>query len=225
MIPEVERVADEQMAPAPALLSALSGFPALSTVVNRLLVCWPEHLGYLTARFVPLDVAFETRMEEVAERILRRIGDDLDGYCDDYRWMCDAFVEEEIFFRRHKRYRCTTFAEALEAVYSRDEVMGRYVRGILVSQLIWAPHARSLDMFRTACAVHAADTTFRPLREFWDDWRHHRPPGRSGGLEYRHLADELPGTRQARRGSNARRVGQRCAPARDCQPPRALSAA
>ena len=46
----------------------------------------------------------------MAALALRLMGDDLDDYCTDYRWMCEAFTEEEIFFRRTGSYRLRTFA-------------------------------------------------------------------------------------------------------------------
>lgn len=131
-------------------MADLAPFPSLGRIVSHLIASWPEHEGYVAARFRNFDPQFEARMEELATLALIDIGDALDVYCSDYRWMCEAFLEEEIYFRRHGTYRLSTFPEAYEQVYSRPEIMGRYVRGILISQLIWEPHARAFDFFRTA---------------------------------------------------------------------------
>ena len=80
---------------------------------------------------------------------LSLMGDDLPRYCDDYRWMCQNFVEEELFFRRHKRYRLQSFADADREVYSNKSYMSRYVNGILLSQLFWHNHAAALELFRS----------------------------------------------------------------------------
>jgi 2-polyprenyl-3-methyl-5-hydroxy-6-metoxy-1,4-benzoquinol methylase len=118
---------------------------------------WPEHRNYIEQRFRNFDPAFEERMEELARLALIDIGDELDIYCSDYRWMCEAFIQEEIYFRRNSEYRLSSFAEAYAEVYSNPQIMSRYVRGILISQLFWEPHARAFDFFRTAFLSGAPD--------------------------------------------------------------------
>ena len=135
--------------PASPITAQLQPFPQTLAIAERLRALWPEHQRYLETRFRVIDPAFEGRINELAQLALKVIGDELDGYCADYRWMCDAFLDEEIHFRRHGAYRLSTFADTYEQVYSRPEIMGRYVRGILISQIIWEPHARAFDFFRT----------------------------------------------------------------------------
>jgi 2-polyprenyl-3-methyl-5-hydroxy-6-metoxy-1,4-benzoquinol methylase len=118
-------------------------------ICKSILHNYPEHEQYLSARFRNFDPDFEDRMEDLAELALVSMGDEINEYVLDYRWMCEEFIKEEIYFRRRKEYRLKTFDEAYREVYSRPEVMGRYVRGILISQLIWEPHARAFDFFRT----------------------------------------------------------------------------
>jgi 2-polyprenyl-3-methyl-5-hydroxy-6-metoxy-1,4-benzoquinol methylase len=110
---------------------------------------WPEHLTYCEARFLADDDPFERRMNETSDLILKNVGDQLRLYCEDYRWMCEEFINEEIHFRRTGQYRLSTFEDAYREVYSDPNYMGRYVRGILISQLVWDAHARAFDFFRT----------------------------------------------------------------------------
>lgn len=123
-------------------------YPALGSIVDTTLQIWPEHVGYCTARFRNDDSAFLARMNDVSELIISNVGDDLSGYCADYRWMCEEFLKEEIYFARERKYRLSTFQAAYDEVYSRSEYMSRYVRGILISQVLWDPHARAFDYFR-----------------------------------------------------------------------------
>ncbi len=131
------------------LAEKLALYPSLRTIVDEVLRQWPEHLRYCETRFKNDDAEFLQRTEEFAELALTNVGGSLTRYVDDYRWMCERFLEEEIFFQREGRYRLSTFAEAYAEVYSDLEYMGKYVRGILISQLIWDPHARAFDIFRT----------------------------------------------------------------------------
>jgi 2-polyprenyl-3-methyl-5-hydroxy-6-metoxy-1,4-benzoquinol methylase len=130
-------------------MQQLAGYPHLETVVAEVLSVWPEHKNYVEARFEGDQADFLKRSDEFAALAIEDMGADSRRYCEDYRWMCEQFLEEELFFARHQRYRLQTFAEAYEQVYSRSEYMARYVRGILISQIIWRPHALAFDLFRT----------------------------------------------------------------------------
>jgi 2-polyprenyl-3-methyl-5-hydroxy-6-metoxy-1,4-benzoquinol methylase len=61
--------------------------------------------------------------------------------------MCEEFKAEQLFFHRHHHYRLNTLVEAKLRVYDNAEYMGRYINGILLSQFLWANHARSFHLF------------------------------------------------------------------------------
>ena len=130
-------------------MEQLAGYPRLEAVVAEVLWVWPEHKGYVEARFEGDQPDFLKRADEFAALAIEDMGQQIRRYCEDYRWMCEQFLEEELFFARHQHYRLQTFAEAYEHVYSRSDYMARYVRGILISQIIWKPHALAFDLFRT----------------------------------------------------------------------------
>jgi SAM-dependent methyltransferase len=72
----------------------------------------------------------------------------LDGFCEDYRFLCEELVlPEEVNFRRYGRYRLASFADAYREVYSNDEIMRRYMAGLLVSNVLWDPHARAIESY------------------------------------------------------------------------------
>ena len=127
----------------------LSAYPAIASVVNTILSDWPEHRRYIESRFKDDTPEFLARNEEFAALALTGMKDDLPLFCADYRWMCEEFLKEEFHFRREGSYRLSTFEEAYREVYSNTEFMTRYVHGILISQIIWDPHARAFDVFRT----------------------------------------------------------------------------
>lgn len=130
-------------------LEKLQRYPGLKHVVGAVLAVWPEHEAYCEARFKDDPVGFLERSEDLAQLVLKLTGDDLATYCADYRWMCEQFLEEEVFFRREGSYRLSTFKEAYEQIYANADYMRRYIHGILISQFIWTPHARAFDHFRT----------------------------------------------------------------------------
>jgi len=127
----------------------LDSFPSLTRIVDAQRQAWPDHAKYLRTRFAGDDPAALSRADNVARLVLALTGEELPRYCDDYRWMCENFIEEEAFFRRHNHYRRTRFDEVERDVYSNQAYMARYVNGILLSQLLWRNHAAALDLFQT----------------------------------------------------------------------------
>lgn len=131
------------------LQTKLAAYPATAQITAAVIDHWPEHRTYCETRFANDTPEFMARMEELAVLALVGIDDDLPRFAADYRWMCEEFLKEEFHFHREGSYRLSTFAEAFEEIYGNAEYMSRYVRGILISQMLWDPHARAFDLFRT----------------------------------------------------------------------------
>lgn len=126
---------------------ALENCPALSRICGAVLEAWPEHSVFLELRFAESNEQSLPITEEMAELVLRIIGDDLTVFIAGYRWMCEAFVAEDLHFRRTGSYRLTTFEDAYREVYSRPDYMQNYLRGILLSQVLWANQATSFHFY------------------------------------------------------------------------------
>ena len=128
----------------PALDLVSDDAPALRRLVTETLAAWPDHDRFLTRRFEGGVAAPTTEegahAELLAEAILRLAGDTLPTVIGDYQWMCARVLEEELHFRRTGGYRRTSFAEALTEVYQNREYMGRYMNGLLLSQVLWGNH-------------------------------------------------------------------------------------
>ena len=133
-----------------SLLNALKRYPALSQLIIKQLEIWPEHLRYLEMRFNNEDPVRTLRINDIASKVLRIIDNRLTTFCTDYRWMCENYLEEEIYFARKGQYRYSSFAEVNCFVYSDDTYMSRYVNCFLLSQIFWQNHALALDVFRTS---------------------------------------------------------------------------
>jgi 2-polyprenyl-3-methyl-5-hydroxy-6-metoxy-1,4-benzoquinol methylase len=54
-------------------------------------------------------------------------------------------LREQVYFKRHGRYRYGTYAEVADSVYHNPDYMGRYMHGVAVTQFLWPNH---LQMFR-----------------------------------------------------------------------------
>ena len=125
-----------------------SDYPALKMMIAQQLCVFPKHEKHLKRRFngaAPADLAF---CEWLCGPILRAAGARLPTYLDDYRWLCGMLLEEELFFRREDRYRLSTFADAERTVYADRLFMGRYLNGLLMTQLWWQNHSVVLRYYR-----------------------------------------------------------------------------
>jgi SAM-dependent methyltransferase len=129
-------------------IEIVKSYENLKAVLSSVLEIWPEHDSYCYARFCNDTPEFLDRMNDVARLVLLNTGGDIDRYARSYRKMCEDFLEEEFYFARNKEYRLKTFQEAYTHIYSNKEYMESYVRGILISQVLWDPHARAFDFFK-----------------------------------------------------------------------------
>lgn len=123
-----------------------------ATSLDRILTClldgWPEHERYLMARFRdPSDVDHEDALL-LSELILKIADGDPTDLCKSYRWMCDEFLEAQLNFSRTLEYRRSSFAEVEAEVYANAPYMANYMRGLLLSQLLWTNHARAFSYLR-----------------------------------------------------------------------------
>jgi ubiquinone/menaquinone biosynthesis C-methylase UbiE len=113
-----------------------------------MLELWPEHEKFLKKSFEARSLELLAHNNEIARLVERITRDKLDDFIGGYRWMCEAFVTEELEFRRTGNYRFSTLAEAVREVYGNPAVMKPYMAGVLLSQLTWLNHANALYYYR-----------------------------------------------------------------------------
>lgn len=137
-------MSDEKLGQLRALLS---GQPETRAIVDAVVAEWPDHGSYMLKSFQVRSPG-QIAATEVAAAASRKLMDGKEAkFAADYRWTCDQLRDEELFFHREGRYRLSTFAEANAEVYSNHEYMGRYVNGLLLSQILWFNHAATFEMF------------------------------------------------------------------------------
>lgn len=128
-------------------LPQLQPYPSLARICAAVLDVWPAHWGYLKSRFCESDHPVLPIIEEVAGLVARIAGSDLSTFADSYRWTCETLIAEDLHFRRTGGYRWTTFEDAYREVYSRSDYMQTYLRGLLLSQALWANQATAFHFY------------------------------------------------------------------------------
>ena len=132
---------------AAELRALTAGRPHTTHVLETVIAVWPEHAGYLVKSFAARSPAMLDATEAAAGAARKLIAGQEAKFAADYRWTCDQLRDEELFFHREGRYRLSTFAEANAEVYSNHDYMGRYVNGLLLTQLLWYNHVATFEMF------------------------------------------------------------------------------
>lgn len=62
-----------------------------------------------------------------------------------YKLICEDTLREQIYFKRHGRYRYSTFAEVADSVYFDPDYMSDYMYGLALTQFLWPNHR---ELFR-----------------------------------------------------------------------------
>lgn len=130
------------MMPSP-LFTHISSYQCMSTLVRQAVDSWPEHATFLAKSLLEHSNDDLAQLERLSNNIITLAEDSLSEYLESYRWMCEVFNDEQIYFVRNKKYRYASFAEVNDRVYSNKVFMRKYMEGLLVSQLFWRNHAKS----------------------------------------------------------------------------------
>ena len=123
-------------------------FAQLNRLIDLQLAVFPEHRGFLTKRFSDSDAAHLEFCDQLSGNVFAIAGNDINRIVEDYRWLSDMVLEEELFFRREGKYRLSKFSDALQQVYANKPFMTKYMNGLLASQLWWRNHTEVLRYFR-----------------------------------------------------------------------------
>jgi 2-polyprenyl-3-methyl-5-hydroxy-6-metoxy-1,4-benzoquinol methylase len=75
-------------------------------------------------------------------------GHDIGFIAEAYDTILRDTVREQIFFRRHGRYRYSRYDEVAASVYMNDDYMSRYMVGLAVTTYLWPNHLAIHRFFR-----------------------------------------------------------------------------
>lgn len=115
------------------------------SIITNLLDYWPEHRPFIKKvreRFSQYHI-----VHDLADIILTLTDNNVHSIIKSYKWMCEMLLEEELHFRRHDAYRFSSFAEVNSLVYQNDDLMHRYMDGLLLSQILWSNHIEVFDFY------------------------------------------------------------------------------
>lgn len=124
------------------------GYPGLSKLAVGLLKVWPDHINYFNKSMSARNKKELIFSEELSQLILKISDGDQQNVYKSYQWTCEQLLKEEYHFRSEGKYRFTSSKEVGEFVYENSSYMEGYMRGLLLSQLLWDNHFRSMEYYR-----------------------------------------------------------------------------
>lgn len=125
----------------------LSSYSNLKKILEAQLEISPAHEGFFKKRFSNVAAKQLEDIDSSASQIMQIAGKDLKTCLADYDWVCALMRDEEVNFLRTKKYRLTTFQQALDQVYSNDALMSRYMNGLMLTQLWWSNHTECFSFY------------------------------------------------------------------------------
>ncbi len=126
-------------------------YPFTQILVEAVLRSWPRHRKYIAKSLSQRSEIVLRASEELSRAIVRmseRVPGGLTTLCDDYRYTSEKIIfPEEFYFKLHGEYRLKTFEEADRECYSDPVLMGRYMNGLAISDVMWDNHAGVVSAF------------------------------------------------------------------------------
>jgi 2-polyprenyl-3-methyl-5-hydroxy-6-metoxy-1,4-benzoquinol methylase len=122
--------------------------PMLAALMQLQYSKTPAHFAYLEKRLASAGEDELTLLENLAAQITALGGGRLGDICQNYDFICKIVREEEIYFRRNGKYRLDNFADANRLVYADSDYMGKYMDGLLLTQIYWSNHSACYRFYR-----------------------------------------------------------------------------
>lgn len=117
----------------------------------------PEQEKFFKRRLAQASEADLATLNDIAGHVKKLAAPHLREHAEDYAWLCQEQIAEELHFRREGRYRLNNFQEAYDQVYSNKEYMTRYMNGLLMTQLWWSNHTAVMTYYRNTFLANNKD--------------------------------------------------------------------
>lgn len=133
--------------------------PTVIRLIDRICEGNPLQKKSLTEFANRQDDTYWDIAETLCSRLQRNLladGDAMSVAADSYNGVCRDLLFEEFRFRKTGQYPSDSAKSAFENVYSNQDVMRKYVVGLLLSHLFWPNHYKMLRYFQAEIAKHNA---------------------------------------------------------------------
>lgn len=122
----------------------------LKNIIEKIQSGDPMHAKKLRRNLKSLDEGHLAKCDSFIlkyDRYLKSIDKNLDYGIECYLKMIADFMYEQLRFMETGKYSSTSFDEVNKRVYNNPEVMGYFMNGLLLSQVLWKHHHQIFSFF------------------------------------------------------------------------------
>jgi len=106
----------------------------------------PAHANFLCASRACMAMGSSDELRQYLTYCLSR-GLSMPYLIDCYNTIVVDTLMEQIYFRKHKAYRCSTFKQVADRVYFDETYMKKYMYGLALTAFLWPNHAAMYNFF------------------------------------------------------------------------------
>lgn len=123
------------------IIQKAKSFPCFVDLVNRVVAAQASQANIIRRSVEGMGDEDLAVVDGAARLIIDSLGSTLEHAISDYIWMCQQMFKAELQARRSRSARHANFQQVLESIYAHDAAdMGRYMRGLMISQVVWRQH-------------------------------------------------------------------------------------
>jgi 2-polyprenyl-3-methyl-5-hydroxy-6-metoxy-1,4-benzoquinol methylase len=119
----------------------------LDDFAARIVAKNPQHASFLASSLSLMSAEAHASLSQYIDYCLAA-GLDIGYLADCYNTITIDTQLEQIYFRKHKRYRWSQFSQVADKVYFNDTYMRKYMYGLALTSFLWPNHAAIHDFFR-----------------------------------------------------------------------------
>lgn len=150
--------------------AVLIGNPARSSIkIEKKTVADSGRIAALTEMISKINKLQENFVKIALTKLTAPGLDDLDAYiryclkhglkledlAEAYNLIVKDTLNEQIFFKKHKKYRYSRFKDVAEKVYNNPQYMDKYMYGLALTAFLWPNHNKILAYFRSLLPKNA----------------------------------------------------------------------
>lgn len=119
----------------------------LSKILDAFETVWPDHQSFLDKGIKSAEPHVIAHANRLAKLFSPVMDGKMNALINDYKWVCQMLLDEQMHFFRTGNYRLSKIEDAIREVYSVNSIMEPYMNGLLISQFVWTNHTQANEMF------------------------------------------------------------------------------
>lgn len=118
----------------------------ISNLKSEIVALLPQHAGNIKASIDSLNENMMLFLEQLLN-VYDSQNRNTKFLAECYAFILKETMREQMYFAKHKDYRCHTYAEVADAVYDSPNYMEKYMIGLAISTVLWENHRKLYEFY------------------------------------------------------------------------------